>query len=80
MEHRILAIVVTDLQGFTEAAARADREDLEAFITRHHAEVGAVIREHGGRLVKTLGTVRSACSPRSPMPFRPPRPCGGNVT
>jgi class 3 adenylate cyclase/uncharacterized RDD family membrane protein YckC len=55
MEHRILAIVVTDLQGFTEAAARADREDLEAFITRHHAEVGAVIREHGGRLVKTLG-------------------------
>ncbi|GBC85151.1 hypothetical protein HRbin11_01596 [bacterium HR11] len=55
MEHRILAIVVTDLQGFTEAAGRADREDLEAFIARHHAEVGAVVREYGGRLVKTLG-------------------------
>ncbi|MCS7312064.1 MAG: RDD family protein [Acidobacteria bacterium] len=55
MEHRILAIVVTDLQGFTEAAGRAEREDVEAFIARHHAEVGSVIREHGGRLVKTLG-------------------------
>ncbi len=50
-----LAIVFTDLEGFTSYTSRAGDEAARGLIERHHRAVGPVVRSRGGRVVKTLG-------------------------
>src|SRR4051812_6046545 len=50
-----LAIVFTDLEGFTRFTAEAGDEAATAMLSEHHRMVGPVIRSRGGRLVKRLG-------------------------
>jgi len=50
-----LAIVFTDLEGFTRYTATVGDEAATAMLTDHHRVVGPVIRSRGGRLVKRLG-------------------------
>ncbi|MGH9246096.1 MAG: adenylate/guanylate cyclase domain-containing protein [Acidimicrobiales bacterium] len=50
-----LAVVFTDLEGFTKFTARAGDEAAREVLARHHKLVGPVVRSRGGRLVKRLG-------------------------
>ena len=50
-----LAIVFTDLSGFTRYTADSGDEAATAMLTEHHRVVGPVIRSRGGRIVKRLG-------------------------
>jgi adenylate cyclase len=50
-----LAVVFTDLEGFTRYTARAGDEAASALLTEHHLAVGPVVRGRGGRVVKRLG-------------------------
>lgn len=50
-----LAIVFTDLEGFTRFTAETGDEAATAMLNEHHRMVGPVIRSRGGRLVKRLG-------------------------
>jgi adenylate cyclase len=50
-----LAIVFTDLSGFTRYTADAGDEAATAMLAEHHRMVGPVIRSRGGRIVKRLG-------------------------
>jgi adenylate cyclase len=50
-----LAIVFTDLEGFTRFTAEAGDEAANAMLNDHHRMVGPVIRSRGGRIVKRLG-------------------------
>jgi adenylate cyclase len=50
-----LAIVFTDLSGFTRYTAGAGDEAATAMLAEHHRVVGPVIRSRGGRIVKRLG-------------------------
>lgn len=50
-----LAIVFTDLSGFTRFTADAGDEAATAMLADHHRAVGPVIRSRGGRIVKRLG-------------------------
>ncbi|MEY2448598.1 MAG: adenylate cyclase [Acidimicrobiaceae bacterium] len=50
-----LAIVFTDLSGFTRYTAAAGDEAATAMLVDHHRMVGPVIRSRGGRIVKRLG-------------------------
>ncbi|MEY2451386.1 MAG: adenylate cyclase [Acidimicrobiaceae bacterium] len=50
-----LAIVFTDLSGFTRFTADAGDEAATAMLAEHHRMVGPVIRSRGGRIVKRLG-------------------------
>ena len=54
--NRVLATVLfTDLVGSTERAAQLGDHAWASLLERHHSMTGAVVREHGGELVKTLG-------------------------
>jgi len=50
-----LAVMFTDLEGFTRYTAREGDEAASALLTAHHRVVGPIIRSRGGRLVKRLG-------------------------
>jgi adenylate cyclase len=50
-----LAIVFTDLSGFTRYTADRGDEAATAMLGEHHRMVGPVIRSRGGRIVKRLG-------------------------
>lgn len=50
-----LAVVFTDLEGFTRYTARAGDESASALLTEHHRRAGPVVRSRGGRIVKRLG-------------------------
>ncbi|GAC1314929.1 MAG: hypothetical protein NVSMB12_09130 [Acidimicrobiales bacterium] len=50
-----LAVVFTDLEGFTRFTAREGDEAAGALLAAHHRTVGPVIRSRGGRIVKRLG-------------------------
>lgn len=52
---RILAILMTDIQGFTERTARGSREELRLLLESHDALLRPVIAQLGGRIVKTIG-------------------------
>lgn len=50
-----LAVVFTDLEGFTSFTARRGDEAASRLLGEHHRAVGPVVRSRGGRLVKRLG-------------------------
>lgn len=50
-----LAVVFTDLEGFTRYTADEGDEAATELLDRHRREVGPVIRSRGGRIVKRLG-------------------------
>lgn len=50
-----VAVMFTDLEGFTPFTAREGDEAAGALLARHHRAVGPVVRSRGGRIVKRLG-------------------------
>ena len=50
-----LAVVFTDLEGFTSYTADFGDEAALALLTEHHRLAGPIIRREGGRIVKRLG-------------------------
>jgi adenylate cyclase len=50
-----MAVVFTDLEGFTRFTARAGDEAASALLGQHHLAVGPVVRGRGGRVVKRIG-------------------------
>ena len=50
-----VAVMFTDLEGFTRFTAREGDEAASALLADHHRTVGPVIRSRGGRIVKRLG-------------------------
>jgi adenylate cyclase len=50
-----LAIVFTDLEGFTPYTASAGDDAATTLLAEHHLAVGPVVRSRGGRVVKRLG-------------------------
>src|SRR4029077_4184184 len=50
-----LAVMFTDLEGFTRFASRQGDEAAGELLQAHHRAVGPVIRSRGGRTVKRLG-------------------------
>lgn len=50
-----MAVVFTDLEGFTPYTAEHGDEAAIALLADHHRAVGPIIRGRGGRIVKRLG-------------------------
>lgn len=50
-----LAVVFTDLEGFTSYTAEFGDEAALALLREHHRVAGPIIRREGGRIVKRLG-------------------------
>lgn len=50
-----VAVVFTDLEGFTRFTARRGDEAARALLAEHHLQVGPVVRGRGGRVVKRIG-------------------------
>lgn len=50
-----LAVVFTDIEGFTRFTASEGDEAASALLAAHHRTVGPVIRSRGGRIVKRIG-------------------------
>jgi adenylate cyclase len=50
-----VAIVFTDLEGFTRYTAREGDEAARQLLADHHKVVGPVVRSRGGRVVKRIG-------------------------
>jgi len=50
-----LAVVFTDLEGFTRYTARAGDEAASALLAQHHLAIGPVVRGRGGRVLKRIG-------------------------
>lgn len=50
-----LAVMFTDLEGFTRFTSRHGDEAAGSLLADHHRAVGPVIRSRGGRIVKRLG-------------------------
>lgn len=55
MEARNLAIMLTDIKGFTSKTAAFSRAQTQELLTRHRELVMPVIEKFKGRLVKTIG-------------------------
>jgi len=55
MKTRLLAILLTDLSGFTEFSSRTDRRGLTAAVHQQQRIITPIIREFHGRLVKWIG-------------------------
>ncbi len=55
MKTRLLAILLTDLSGFTEFSARTDRRGLTAAVRQQQRIITPIIKEFHGRLVKWIG-------------------------
>ncbi len=53
--HQPLAVVFTDLEGFTRYTAREGDEAATNLLTLHQLAVGPVVRSRGGRVVKRIG-------------------------
>lgn len=50
-----VAVVFTDLEGFTRFTARHGDEAALALLAEHHRAIGPVVRSRGGKVVKRLG-------------------------
>lgn len=54
-ECRNLTVMFTDINGFTERAAKASQEDLAALLRKREAIVLPVLQARDGTLIKTIG-------------------------
>jgi class 3 adenylate cyclase len=50
-----VAIVFTDLEGFTRFTAKHGDEAARSLLAEHHRVVGPIVRSRGGKVVKRLG-------------------------
>ncbi len=50
-----LAIVFTDIKGFTERTSQQTLEQNEKLLTAHNELLAPLFKRHGGRIVKTIG-------------------------
>lgn len=50
-----VAVVFTDLEGFTRFTERQGDEAARALLAEHHRLVGPIVRSRGGKVVKRLG-------------------------
>jgi len=50
-----LAVLFTDIKGFTDKTSRKTRSDILAMLEKHKELVLPILEEEGGRLVKTIG-------------------------
>jgi len=55
MESRHLAVMMTDIQGFTKATSGMGRDEVDALLARHEELLLPVIEAHDGTVVKGLG-------------------------
>lgn len=55
METRLLAILLTDMSGYTAFSSRAERSDIEAAVRQQQKIIAPVIAQFRGRLVKWIG-------------------------
>ena len=55
MKTQNLAVMFTDIQGFTSRTSQQTREENAAFLRLHDALLLPVVRAFGGRKVKTIG-------------------------
>ena len=55
MRTRNLAVMFTDIKGFTEKTSRQTRQENALMLARHDALLLPVVRGFGGRRVKTIG-------------------------
>ncbi len=55
METRTIAIMLTDIKGFTSKTAGFSRAETQEMLAKHRELVLPVILKFGGRLVKTIG-------------------------
>ena len=55
IEERTLVLVLTDLAGFTRAVAGLSAVEIAGLLDRFYSSSGAVVEEHGGRVVKFSG-------------------------
>jgi len=52
---RNLAIMLTDIKGFTDKTSRKSREQIKELLAKHNELVLPVIKKYHGRIVKTIG-------------------------
>jgi len=55
MKTKNLAVMFTDIKGFTEKTSRKSRSEIKEMLKRHNESVLPVVARFGGRLVKTIG-------------------------
>lgn len=55
MKTENLAILITDIVGFTEATAQQSRSENEKLLAVHNRILYPVIRHYGGKIIKTIG-------------------------
>lgn len=55
MQRKIIALLVTDLEGFSGLSFQAQRDVMENFLKEHGKRVEEIISKHGGKIVKSLG-------------------------
>lgn len=53
--HEVLAVVFTDLEGFTSFTSEHGDEAALTLLQDHHRRAGPIVRRSGGRIVKRLG-------------------------
>ena len=63
METRLLAILLTDISGYTEFSSHADRSGVVAAVRQQQAIILPVIEKFHGRLVKWIGDAALAVFP-----------------
>ena len=51
----IFAILITDLEGFTEFTSRISKDAFSEFVRRHEEKVAEIVEGMGGKVVKFLG-------------------------
>ncbi|MBU2573676.1 MAG: adenylate/guanylate cyclase domain-containing protein [Elusimicrobia bacterium] len=55
MKARNLAVMLTDIKGFTDKTSRKSRVQIKELLTRHNELVLPVIGKYNGKLIKTIG-------------------------
>ncbi len=55
MSSRVLTVMFTDIQGFTERTSSTSRESLQELLAVHEDLLLPVTAQYGGRLVKSIG-------------------------
>src|SRR3990172_12560775 len=50
-----LAILMTDIVGFTEATVHQSRSDMEAMLATHNRVLLPIVRRYRGRHIKSIG-------------------------
>jgi class 3 adenylate cyclase len=55
MQAKNLAVMLTDIKGFTDKTSRRSRDQIKQLLAKHNELVLPVIKEYHGKIVKTIG-------------------------